>query len=1414
MVEVSTTTPAAATGTPLDGARCDARQAVLQLLSSTGFDTGVPDHRDGNDAADDSDDNTVQIQLCGRLLDALQKVQQEQEASAGKGKFASLGHATNADDGENLAPSQQNANSDFIRTNIDYNNKQSNSISASSSAQSPTKAGVRDALVNLPSSAMSNLPAVLSQLLTDRVDAAALLPATQDVQANLEAMGLAGDPAKKSMTISRLGLLAGRVYAELIAMPGAWGAGLIDAAAVSALSALVRRWSVECRGREPGAGDDDDDEGGANSNHRKGKGKKNARKRGGQGDAGANASKRGRKGGGPRKRKGVKARGGAGGGGKKTKTTTSESLRRSARSVVVAKLSDSEADSDDESDFDEEEDRSDIEDKDEAEQDVDIMEASTANPNADNNTHSEQEMVMGGLRLALSIAKVPVLKEFINWSSEAKEAILDAVTVAMACASALLASPSIAEGDGEMRSLCNGAVKSLSHALQTCVVIRDDATAATVAMAKTPSRSANRGGGATTAAAAADAEKAMETSQETAVFVLRGLLPLLSLHVELPMGQKGKLNAHDAATDVLEGIIGSVSDDIEKYDSIVRAASRPRRTPRVRGGSVGGGDDAPMTPGAAGSKTPRTEHKSRRKSVGLLSPVPPSLKKTVTPSKSRAYTPAQPDAEEEGSAKKKPRPILSTMLGLMQKLATAKGLERAQVRARASSIIKRCLPRFPSLEQSYFLRFITQLCHSKVAFHRLFAVELVGEFLSDDWIWKHYNTAVRVSSPGVRDTSTMSPALREIMTEPSIPVALLKALHDRLSDRAPAVRARAAHSLSDALARITKVDSEGKASDESFVLSDDEMEDFEKDQADEAKPFKEAVLKLAPQLISTLRKRAACDERATVRKASIAGLTSMLLVMDGESTSCLAQTCPSQSDVVIFCRLCGDQSVATRKAAAEALATLVKNQYSKGGVSLLDSAFAEAVLPLVLDAETTCVSKAVDLFCEIVLDPIIEVGGRTTAWNSDFQKNRYMTAWRVLARISEASNESGASKGGTRALKVALTKVFDDAGASHGNVSKPLLKEVHRVAVSSLELEGSSSDDTEDMNETLTDNSSLFNSNVESQRVGAWCLLDALTDCGPQKKGTQQSGRFDPIKAFKSSSCDSEFLASSWEKLHQMSSSPDISQQSLSTTIITSRQCLQVMSRLGSMVGVSAASHSAASLKNLLSSFDLPNDLIGSGISALIALSKRICDDKDSKADKDVHDACAQWIAELYSSCEATLESFVKKTGQGLTYESSEIERAIFTVGELSLVGFATDEDASNVKSKKDESNEDPVRGLRVRPSSRLINLIQLVLPSHLPPVDGATPSPTPQTARALGFVSLGKLCLRDERLAKECLNILARELNQETDINDPSVQSNVLLVLGDLCIKYTNLVDKFLPVMVSILIIWPIRKASGLLFV
>ena len=140
----------------------------------------------------------------------------------------------------------------------------------------------------------------------------------------------------------------------------------------------------------------------------------------------------------------------------------------------------------------------------------------------------------------------------------------------------------------------------------------------------------------------------------------------------------------------------------------------------------------------------------------------------------------------------------------------------------------------------------------------------------------------------------------------------------------------------------------------------------------------------------------------------------------------------------------------------------------------------------------------------------------------------------------------------------------------------------------------------------MRDSSSLHSPDITAKRCGAWCLLDALTDCGVQKKAAQQSGSYTASNAFKSSSFDSEFLASSWEKLHEMTSSVEVSAQSLSTTIITSRQCLQVISRLGSIVGPSAANRSASNLKRLLASFDLSPDLVGSAISALIALSKRL----------------------------------------------------------------------------------------------------------------------------------------------------------------------------------------------------------------
>ena len=1409
-----------------EGPRAAARSAVLRLLESAGFEDGSGGGADAvlpppPPISDGEDERTRQILACSGLVASLelvrlqqqsqqQKQQQKQCQTQLKGRQPSSASAAGGDEND---PPASNAGGDhrFIRTSMDYNN----TSCGDGAAETVAAAGVRDALPGLPPAAMSNLPMALSSLLSDRVDPETLNPAARTLAGGALAAEME-DPAKRSRTLSPLALEAGRAYAELIGMAGSWGAGLIDVGTMAALAALVRRWSVECRGREPGAIEDGDgDDGGADGGSGGGRGrkgggkkKKKGRKRNGSKDADGRTKRR--RGGvaadATRKRKADEERG----------SGEDRPLRRSRRAAVVAKLSDSEGEEGANSSSEEEEE------DDEAQQ----PDASTEEIRAGGEDRaaayeaacrSEREMVAGGLRLALSLARVPVLPEFVNWSAEAREALLDAAVSALACASALLAAPSrqrvhrFGEGgsfargsggpeeEGEVRSLCEAAVDALTESLGSCLSLGE--LRAPPPAAKTPSRQRSERKESSDGESTTEVARALDTAQETAIFVLRGLLPLLSFHVELPMGQKGRAGAHGAATAVLERIIDSVSSEAGRCDSILARASAGREPHRLRGkgngggaaktpkrslGGEGTGEDA-TTPTSA-RRTPRTGGTGRRRSIGLLSPVPPSLKKTVTPGRGRKHTPGGAATEEPTSAPSdgRPRPILIVLLGLMQKMATARGLERAQARSRAAATIKCCLPRFPALEQSHFLRFVTQLCHSKVAFHRLFAVEIIGEFLADGWIWRHCSSSASTggesaaASPG-RDPNTMSPALREIMTEPSIPVALLKALHDRLSDRAPAVRARAAHSLSDALNRITMNHAEGNGEDVTMI--DTNIEN------NSTTAFRDSVIAMAPQLVSTLRRRAALDERATVRKASVAGLTSLLLVTNAFVGDC---------DVIILSRLCGDPSVATRKAAAESLTTLLQKEYEKSTVNpLLESAFAEAVLPLVLDVETSCVTKAVDSVSAIILNPIIEVGGRKIEWHSDLEKNRYMTAWRVLAQVSRISNESGATKGGTRSLKAILRKVFDDAGTSHASISKPLLRELHRMSVSSLDLEN----EVQDM-EIFTDNSHLFAPDTEAGRVGAWCLLDAVTDFGTEKKGssTLLEGEFVLSKAFKASSIDFTFLSSSWKKLHEICSSTGLTHQKVATTLITSRQCLQLMSRLGSKVSLSEAKRSEKHLHLLLASFDLTPDLVGPAISALIALTKRLCDDESSTM-KDVHDAYKVWVMELYSICEAKLESFVKSIGRGLDCEISHVERAIFTVGELSMVGFATDEDARLLMLKKYVATEDhPARGLRVRPSSRLVTLVKIILPSHLPPVDDCNPLSTPQTARALAFVTLGKLCLRDESLAKDCLNILARELNFENGDNDPSVQSNVLLVLGDLCIRYTNLVDKFLPTMASCL--------------
>jgi hypothetical protein len=90
-----------------------------------------------------------------------------------------------------------------------------------------------------------------------------------------------------------------------------------------------------------------------------------------------------------------------------------------------------------------------------------------------------------------------------------------------------------------------------------------------------------------------------------------------------------------------------------------------------------------------------------------------------------------------------------------------------------------------------------------------------------------------------------------------------------------------------------------------------------------------------------------------------------------------------------------------------------------------------------------------------------------------------------------------------------------------------------------------------------------------------------------------------------------------------------------------------------------------------------------------------------------------------------------------------------------------------------------------------------VLLGTTLPPDASRSPDDeaVPDSVRAFAFVALGKVCLVDQGMAKECVTLLVREIDESSDEeSSPAVRSNALLVLGDLCVRYTSMVERHLP--------------------
>ncbi|MEQ2300011.1 hypothetical protein AMECASPLE_020876, partial [Ameca splendens] len=104
----------------------------------------------------------------------------------------------------------------------------------------------------------------------------------------------------------------------------------------------------------------------------------------------------------------------------------------------------------------------------------------------------------------------------------------------------------------------------------------------------------------------------------------------------------------------------------------------------------------------------------------------------------------------------------------------------------------------------------------------------------------------------------------------------------------------------------------------------------------------------------------------------------------------------------------------------------------------------------------------------------------------------------------------------------------------------------------------------------------------------------------------------------------------------------------------------------------------------------------------------------------------------------------------------------------------------------------------------RTVLLVESVLTSHsekladcqeeLPaslPLSHFRENSLPARIKAHGVIALGKLCLQHEELVQKYLPVFARELEVGTEV---AVRNNIVVIMCDLCVRYTNIVDHYIP--------------------
>ena len=469
---------------------------------------------------------------------------------------------------------------------------------------------------------------------------------------------------------------------------------------------------------------------------------------------------------------------------------------------------------------------------------------------------------------------------------------------------------------------------------------------------------------------------------------------------------------------------------------------------------------------------------------------------------------------------------------------------------------------------------------------------------------------------------------------------------------------------------------------------------------------------------------------------------------------------------------CLDIAVSVRKQAMNGLTEIIQ---SRPTISSLIDAWLVGVLPLSADPETSVQIKNSQATFDLLFKGIL-------SWSDSKQAAAPSYLWALCDQISTSPVR-------TKLLKSSVT-IMIKQGILGGNNCKRIMHSIKKACC------------------FLVDKSQTCDNGVSPSSISTtgWLLLESImsqalptsimNDVTHHLVSGGRKGS-DPASS-------TDFVVSCWlQRSHK--NTDELSDQDI--------RIVNVIEKLGSSISFENKDRICKDLLKIVSAFRAQPAAQTAIVNALYALTTAGANGASARS------LVNRWATPLLQSAYTTLYMHVWGVSP-VPYDDQEqinfckkaskkIDRIcslLFLLGELSMIGFSVEEDEDRGKMNREGNNE----MIKINISPDIINIVKVLMAKDYPvtavPVfedcgQSMSLDAIPSKLRAHSFVTFGKFCLRSKSLARDHVNVYLRELHsasthshtidqcEKENVN--SVKSNALLVLGDLCVRYTNLVDR-----------------------